>query len=380
MYFLPKVHKNPISYRPICSYNGSLFEQTSKWLHHQLLPILLKQNQYLRDSHSLIQTLENLTVPPNSLIFTFDIETLYPSIPPKLGLIALKNLIAPHFSRQKANLIYALSALTLEYHFLKFDNQTYQQIKGTAMGSNFSVVYACLFLSYLENSKPSPHLVYFTRYIDDAFGIWTGSETQLNTYLNFYSIDTNNSLKLTIQTSYTRLPFLDIWVNLDKSIFTFNCFQKLLNTYQYIPFSSTHPIHVKKSFISNELKRYMVRESTALGYQSMQYSFFSRLRARGYPTKFILKIFKQNPYYLRPSLLTYTTTKEHSTPIIFNFKYTLDSPQPKINDILTKLHIDTQLDQELQHIPKPIICWTKPKNLHSLLVKPKKITSLSISS
>ena len=52
MYFLPKVHKEPIGYRLICSYNGSLFEQTSKWIHHQLLPMLVQQKQYLRDSFS----------------------------------------------------------------------------------------------------------------------------------------------------------------------------------------------------------------------------------------------------------------------------------------------------------------------------------------
>ena len=374
MYFLPKVHKEPIGYRPICSYNGSLFEQTSKWLHHQLLPILLQQKQYLRDSFSLVQSLENLTTPPNSFIFSFDVESLYPSIPPKLGLLALKHLITPHFSKQKANLIYTLSALTLEYHFLKFNNQIYQQIKGTAMGSNFSVVYACLFLSYLENSNPSPHLFYFTRYIDDAFGVWTGTKTQLLDYLNFYSITTQNSIKLTIQTSLTKLPFLDLWINLANNNFNFNCFQKELNTYQYIPFTSTHPIHVKKSFLSNELKRYIIRESTAQGYLKMQQLFFKRLRARGYPTHFILNIFKKHPYSLRPTLLSNKTINQTPTPIIFKLKFTHQAPNLGIKETLTSLHLNLQEDPLLQHIPKPIICWTKSKNLHSSLVNTKNIT------
>ena len=373
MYFLPKVHKSPVSYRPICSYNGSLFEQTSKWLHHQLLPILLVQKQYLRDSHSLVQTLEQLITPPNSFIFSFDVESLYPSIPPKLGLSALKNLIAPHFSNQKTNLIYTLSALTLEYHFLKFNNQIYQQVKGTAMGSNFSVVYACLFLSYLENSNPSPHLFYFTRYIDDAFGVWTGTKIQLLEYLNFYSNSTQNSIKLTIHTSYTKLPFLDLWIRLDNNRFTFNCFQKTLNTYQYIPYSSNHPLHVKNSFVSNELKRYMVRESTALGYLNMQKKFFTRLRARGYPTHFILNNFRKHPYSLRHTLLFKEKTKKTTPPTIFKLRYTRHTPTLIIKKILTNLHYDIQLDPQLQHIPKPIICWTKSKNLHSLLVKTKNI-------
>ena len=241
------------------------------------------------------------------------------------------------------------------------------------MGSNFCVVYACLFLSYLENSNPSPHLFYFTRYIDDAFGIWTGTKTQLFEYLNFYSNTTQNSIKLTIHTSYTKLPFLDLWINLDNNRFTFNCFQKTLNTYQYIPYSSNHPLHVKNSFISNELKRYMVRESTTLGYLNMQKKFFTRLRARGYPMHFILKNFRKHPYSLRHTLLFKEKTKKTTPSTIFKLRYTRHTPTLIIKEMLTSLHSNTQLNPQLQHIAKPIICWTKSKNLHSFLVKTKNI-------
>ena len=371
IYFLPKIHKTPIGFRPICSYNNSIFEQTSKWLHYQLLPILLLQPQHLKDSHSLVQHLENLHPPPTSFIFTFDVESLYPSIPPKIGLEALRNIISPHFSPAKTNLIYTLSALVLEYNFLTFDKQIYQQIKGTAMGSNFSVVYACLFLSHLENSQSSPHLFYFTRYIDDAFGVWTGTKPQLLEYLNFYSVNTNNSIKITIQTSPIRLPFLDIWLNLENSKFSFNCFQKPLNSYQYLPFSSDHPIHIKQQFIINELKRYLIRESTALGYFKMKKQFFHRLVSRGYPPSFILRQFKNNPFSLRQTLLHKRKSKNSLTPTIFRLRYTKSTPHLGIQKILHNLHADFSLDPQLKTIPKPFICWTKSKSLHSYLVKTK---------
>ena len=74
------------------------------------------------------------------------------------------------------------------------------------MWGDFSVVYACLFLVCLENIQPSPpYLFYFTRYIDDAFGVWTGTKSQLLEYLVFYTLHTNNSIKLFIQTSPSRL-------------------------------------------------------------------------------------------------------------------------------------------------------------------------------
>ena len=116
-------------------------------------------------------------------------------------------------------------------------------------------------------------------------------------YLVFYT--TQKFIILTIHTSYTRLPFLDLWINIDNNRWSFNCFQKTRNTYEYIPYSSNHPLHVKNSYVSNELKRYMVKESTTLGYLNMKKKFFTRLRARGYPTHFILKNFRKHPYSLR---------------------------------------------------------------------------------
>ena len=372
LYFLPKLHKNPMGFRPICSYNNSLFEQTSKWLHHQLMPILLLQKQYLKDSHSLIQTLEHLKPPPNSFIFTFDVESLYPSIPPKLGLEALRKIITPHFSTSKTNLIYTLSALTLEYHFLSFDDVIYQQVKGTAMGSNFSVVYACLFLAHLENSQPPhPNLCFFTRYIDDAFGIWTGTKLELENYLQFYNTSTNNCIKLTITTSPSRLPFLDLWINLKNSKFSFNCYQKPQNAYQYLPFSSEHPLHLKRHFIINELKRYLIRESTPLGFRRMKKLFFTRLITRGYPPSFIKENYKNVPFMVRKSLIYSRKPKSTLLPVIFKLRYTRVTPKIGIHDILKNLHEDLLLDPKLSHIPRPFVCWTKSKSIHSFLVKTK---------
>ena len=147
-------------------------------LHYQLLPILLLQTQYLKDSHSLVQKLENLHA-PNSFIFSFDVESLYSNIRLKLGLEALCHIISPHFSLTKTSLIYTLSALILEYHFLTFDNQ----VKGTTAGSNISVVYACLFLAYKENSQSTSQLFYFSRYIDNVFGVWTDTKPNFSSIL-----------------------------------------------------------------------------------------------------------------------------------------------------------------------------------------------------
>ena len=128
---------------------------------------------------------------------------------------------------------------------------------------------------------------------------------------------THTSLKPTIHSFLNNLPFLDLWIKLESRRFLFNCHQKALNTYEYIPFTSTYPNHVKTSFISYELKWSMVRESTPIGYDNMKKLFYHRLWTRGYPEDFILKHLKKYPYSLRPTLLFKPNTQQTTSPIIF---------------------------------------------------------------
>ena len=313
----------------------------------------------------------NIRVRPVNLTYA-NIKNYDPSIPPKLGLEALRKMITPHFSASKTNLICTLSALTLEYHFLSFDNKIYQQVKGTTMGSNFRVLHACLFLAHMENSQPShPSLFYFTRYIDDAFGIWTGTKPELENYLQFYNTSTNNCIKITIAISPFRLPFLDVWINLKNSHLSFNCYQKPQNAHQYLSFSSDHPLDLKRHFIVNELKRYLIRESTPLGFRRMKKLFLSRLVSRGYPHSFILENYKKVRFSARKWLVFSRKPKSTLIPVIFKLRYTKDTPRLGIHDLLENLHADLVIDPQLSELPRPFICWTKSKSIHSLLVKTK---------
>ena len=119
LYFLPKLHKAIVTGRPICAYNNFIFENTSKWLHQKLYPLLASQPQHLTDSTSLIKELFTLSLHSNIFLFTFDVESLYPSIPTKQGLEALRKMMLNTYSKRLSSCIYCLSALTLEYQFLR---------------------------------------------------------------------------------------------------------------------------------------------------------------------------------------------------------------------------------------------------------------------
>eukprot|EP01018_Ginkgo_biloba_P011617 Gb_40217 [translate_table: standard] len=273
LYFLPKIHKPSLVGRPICSYNGFMFEPASKWLHHILLPVLLAQPNHLLDSITLIKELKSLKVPQDTILFTFDVESLYPSIPTTTSLIALEFFIKGLFSDCAADFILKLANLVLTQHYLEFNGKFYRHKQGTTMGSNFAM-----------------------RYIDDAFDIWTGSVEELNEYFSTYGSIFSDNTKITTEVSVVSVNILEI-VFLKgpdfsaTGILSTKCFQKPLNAYQYVPFSSNHPRHQKLSFISSELKIFLIKESTKEGFTEIKHKFFHRLRARGYPTKILLPLF-----------------------------------------------------------------------------------------
>ena len=382
LYFLPKLHKTPVVGRPICSYNGFIFEHTSIWLHHKLYPILQSQKQHLRDSLSLIRDIETLQLPPDTWLFTFDVESLYPSIPTAEGLDALRNMIKDHFSSGEVHLIMNLAALTLQQHFLEFDGRFWQQIKGTAMGSNFAVVYACLFLCFLENMQETKQeLQYFKRYIDDALGFWHGNRHDLTVFLDSYAQGLKEHIKITRCVSQTEVIFLDVHIFKDTDFqkthkLSTRCHQKELNRYQYLPYCSAHPKHQKEAFVTGELKRYVARESSIKSFKRIRLLFFQRLRARGYPTRFLRFCFSKVKYSMRNTLLLQKTNADNNkNPLVLKIFYSEYTRTLGLTKTLAQLYKEFEKDVELRHLPRPMVCWRNPRNLRSHLVS-SRIKSL----
>ena len=91
-----------------------------------------------------------------------------------------RDLIPDRFSNE---FILEAASFVLKNNNFLFDNVLYKQIKGTAMGAKFAPSYACLTISFLEETKLFPIISpkYFNhetckyieanyyRYMDDGF-------------------------------------------------------------------------------------------------------------------------------------------------------------------------------------------------------------------
>ena len=168
------------------------------------------------------------------------------------------------------------------------------------MGSNFAMVYACLFLYHLEDSlnlTSNPSLLYLKRYIDDAFGIWIGPTHSLVNLLEHYGSPLKEHIKITPCISQSSITILDtVFFKGPRfqalEVLDSHCYQKPLNAFHW---NSWHPTQQKLSFILAELKRYIIQESSLKGFMKLCNLLYHCLRAKGYPSlpllPLLLKLF-----------------------------------------------------------------------------------------
>ena len=79
-YLLIKLHKLPIAGHPICLDCGSLPHALGRYVDAMLQPIVQDQALYFKNSAKLKTDLEELALPANASLFTYDAVAMYPSI------------------------------------------------------------------------------------------------------------------------------------------------------------------------------------------------------------------------------------------------------------------------------------------------------------
>ena len=100
---------------------------------------------------------------------------LYPSIPHKEGILALKSKLEEQTSSKiPTNDLVKLAEFVLKNNFFEFNNEIKQQISGTAIGTKFAPPYACIYMDktetdFLKMQEIQPFV--WLKYIDNIFFI-----------------------------------------------------------------------------------------------------------------------------------------------------------------------------------------------------------------
>ena len=267
-YILPKVHKPTTVGRPIAAGHSWLTTPWSSILCHWLQPILTELPTVLKDSTTLLLTLEDMKLDPRkeSTLITADVTSLYPSLDIKQVIetttTMAENVYKNTWPQEMIDLLKNILYYVLRNSYVSFDGNTYLQKKGLAMGTPSAPMLANIVLAHYEIQflKVNPRFTLFRRYIDDIFCIYTGTPQDAKRDLK--SLYTELNIEITENVSRKEVEFLDLVIHKERRWFSqgildIRTHQKALNRYMYLPFKSAHPRHSKIGFITAELMRYV---------------------------------------------------------------------------------------------------------------------------
>ena len=138
-YISPKIHINSINCHT---------SEISRFVHHHLQPPVREIPSYIKDTNDFINKINNFPVPPNSLLVTMDVQSLYTSIPNNERIASVKKKYDHYLKKTiPTKIITTFLALILTLKNFTFNSKFCLQIKGCAMGTICAPSYANIFMS-----------------------------------------------------------------------------------------------------------------------------------------------------------------------------------------------------------------------------------------
>ena len=383
LYFLKKIHKNPIAVRPIVSGCGGPTENISQLVDLQLKPHIPEIKSYIKDSGHLISLLENTPIPKNCTLITIDVKSLYLNIPHKDGINAVLNRLY-HTQEQADQMTIPpgtmadLLGIVLEQNYFQFADKMYHQVQGTAMGTKMAPSYANIFMAELEerllDNYPIKPLLW-KRYIDDILCIWPEQPSKIDHFIKYLN-QSHPTIKFTYEYSTQSINFLDLTIykgtrHMTSLILDFKPFFKTTNKFQYLEYNSAHPKSIFSSLVKGELTRLLRACSDQEAYERVTNKLLAAFKDRGYPNYLLQTTLQQVPFLDRARILNKRMVDRQ--PIndrqiydtFFKVNYTPDLDTRSLRQIIKPT------TQEEGNVPKPCLCLSKTDNLAKILVRAK---------
>uniref|UniRef100_A0A8C5MGY3 Reverse transcriptase domain-containing protein n=1 Tax=Leptobrachium leishanense TaxID=445787 RepID=A0A8C5MGY3_9ANUR len=377
-YVLPKVHKSLINPpgRPIVASSDSVLQPISIFLDRILQPLVLKTRSFIWDSKDVLHRLESLSLDRPVILFTWDVTSLYTSIPNEDGLRAINEALRENaFSEIQIAFLLKLVQFVLCNNLFLFGDTVYRQCRGTTMGSNMAPAYANLFMDAFEKNFVYSHPFFarfvhvWWRYIDDVFGIWLGNLEDLETF--FKDINgVSEHIKFTMTHSRERIDFLDLTLIIEGERLSSDLFTKPTDRNSLLHFRSFHPANTLRSLPRSQLLR-VVRNVSDPGVRKDRLeSMVNKFKTRGYPATLLRGELHRVESFDRMTMISRRTPKHrHKTRIPFVSKFSQVSG--RINNVIRR-HWGI-LHKAYKEIPffldPPIFAYKRNRNLRDHLIK-----------
>ena len=371
-YILPKIHKVNNPGRPVVSSVSCHTESISRFVDHYLQSLVKLLPSYIQDTTDFLLKLNNLPdkLPNDAFLVTLDVKSLYTNIPNDEGIEAVKFYLRSSEHRDLSQAIAAFLTLILSLNNFQFNDENYIQLNGVSMGTKCAPTYANLFMGYFEDRNILPLInelsLIYSRFIDDIFFIWTGTEGELlNTVKTLNSI--HPTIKFELTYSKERINFLDVLLEVteDKRLKT-SVYIKPTDKKNYLHAKSYHPKSTIDALPYGQALRFKRICSDDNDFTDKCKILAKDLENRGHNKSVIEKGINKAKEMKREELLKYKENRRtQRIPLIITFDKRLPNLKEKIDNTWNTLHINNE--EAPKFLEKPLICFKRNKNLKDLI-------------
>ena len=299
---------------------------------------------------------------------------LYPNIPHKYGLNALKKALQGRENPSvSTSTILELAELVLKNNYFEYNQQIYKQKRGTAMGTKFAPSYAILALAAFEeyalkHAEITPEV--WWRFIDDIFVIWLHGEEKFLEFVDYLN-SLHPTLKFTAKYSGHQTDFLDALVKLKNGHIETDLFTKETDTHQYLHFSSCHTYHTKKGIPYGQALRLRRIISDNTRFESMCGELRGWLLDRGFDAGMTDVQIDKAKVKNREELINYRKEEralDTRLNLVLRYHPALSN---KVHNIIKQHHPILLLNDEHRKVFEdlPRVTYKRAKNLKDSLVR-----------
>ena len=315
---IAKVHKNPISSRPIVNLSRDILGPLAIFLNHHLLEVQKSCAHVVLNSTEVVKCLESRTLSASETFVTFDVETVYPSLEclerdKCVGAVVSNRILKYFLPRGQSMLadfliriLWLLLSSGVVQDTADGSNTLFKQTSGLTTGLAASSTIANIYLAegFDKHIVEKLPLTHYSRYIDDGVGILDHSKLEIDILGALNSWHPSIRIPEKDLDVATQVHFLDLQFFLTNSRVAFRTYRKPQAIFDYIPPQSAHDRNIFSGLVAGECTRMLITNTFEKDYKAQLHFFRGRLARRGHSFKNIDKIMCKYPWSRRQRVLT----------------------------------------------------------------------------
>lgn len=310
-YAIPKIHKNPWKGRPICPGHSLPQNPASKFLAKTIRPLIETCPWVIKGSKDFVQKLQDVKIPSGqkAFIVSADVVAFYPSVDTailrQILSFTAENTIIPKEveegvilqgqEERRLDFYNRMFRLAVSDPVMTFNDKILNQHKGLPMGAAGSPDAANIFAAWyefewIERVESDGRILFYGRYLDDIYCIvLANTPDEALEILSFISL---GDVKLLWEPPSDQANFLDLATRIDGDRIFHEPFVKAMSHRERIPWSSAHPLDVKRGTFSSEISRLATLCSDHSTYVAQCDEAVNLYIGRGYPKDLVTKWLK----------------------------------------------------------------------------------------